>query len=224
MILHLAGIIPAGLLVVFQFIPAIRYHAILFHRINGYIILLLALIGIVGVFLIARHAFGGSLATQTWSGFLCIISILALGLAYYNIKRLQIDQHRAWMLRAWFWMSSIITTRIIMIISAAVTSGSNNYYTARPCAQILYAFHGDDTKFGALYPECRSFLNGTKPDQYALIQMDLNGRAEQVGAQLGESFSMAVWLALALHMIGVEIYVCQVNNTSKVLLKLNSSN
>ena len=33
--LHLAGIIPGGLLALLQFIPAIRHKVILFHRING---------------------------------------------------------------------------------------------------------------------------------------------------------------------------------------------
>jgi uncharacterized membrane protein YozB (DUF420 family) len=57
--------------------------------------------------MIARHAFGGNLASQAWTGFMAIISILALFIAVYNIKRLQIDQHRAWMLRAWAWVGSV---------------------------------------------------------------------------------------------------------------------
>jgi hypothetical protein len=55
--------------------------------------------------MIARRAFGGGLEIQSWTGFLSIISVGALGMAYYNVKRLQIDQHRAWMLRAWFYVS-----------------------------------------------------------------------------------------------------------------------
>ena len=62
--------------------------------------------------MIARHAFGGSLPTQTWTGFLSIISIVALFLAVYNVKRLQIDQHRIWMLRAWAWVSSALGRQV----------------------------------------------------------------------------------------------------------------
>lgn len=104
-ILHLATILPAGLLVIFQFIPVIRHKAILFHRLNGYVIIVLSLLSIAGVLMIARHASGGGLATQDWIGLLSIAFVGALGMAYVNIKRLQIEEHRAWMLRAWFYVS-----------------------------------------------------------------------------------------------------------------------
>jgi len=41
MTMHIVVVIPAGLLVVLQFIPIIRYKALLFHRINGYLVMLL---------------------------------------------------------------------------------------------------------------------------------------------------------------------------------------
>ncbi len=44
--LHLFCILPASLLVVLQFIPVMRYKAIILHRVNGHIVVLLALIGI----------------------------------------------------------------------------------------------------------------------------------------------------------------------------------
>ena len=54
--------------------------------------------------MIARHAFGGTLATQALIGTLVILTTVGLTLAYYNIKRLQVDQHRAWMIRTWFYV------------------------------------------------------------------------------------------------------------------------
>jgi uncharacterized membrane protein len=94
----------AGLLVVLQFTPAIRQKWRLVHRINGYIVVLLALIANVGAIMIAREAFGGTTATQSWIGALFILTTVGLGLAIYNVKMLQIDQHRAWMLRTWFYV------------------------------------------------------------------------------------------------------------------------
>lgn len=76
----------------------------LFHRINGYIVILLALTANAGALVIARKAFGGTVATQALVGVLFILTTGALGLAYYGVKRLQIDQHRAWMLRTWFYV------------------------------------------------------------------------------------------------------------------------
>ena len=106
-ILHLAGIIPGAFLACFQFIPVIRHKLITFHRINGYIVLLLSFVGTAGVFMILRHAFGGGLDTQMSMGLLGIMFIGSLMMAYINIRKLQIEEHRAWMLRAWFYVSEL---------------------------------------------------------------------------------------------------------------------
>ena len=66
-------------------------------------------------FMIMRHSMGGDIATQTGLGFVGIYTTVSLFLAYYNIKCLQIDQHRAWMLRAWVVAGLIITQRIIQV-------------------------------------------------------------------------------------------------------------
>lgn len=102
--LHLFAMLPAGFLAFFQFVPVIRHKVILFHRINGYIIITLSFAATAGALMIARNAFGGSLSTQTGIGLLAIIFPGSLVMAYINIKRLQIEQHRKWMLRAWFYV------------------------------------------------------------------------------------------------------------------------
>ncbi|KAK7214385.1 hypothetical protein V2G26_002388 [Clonostachys chloroleuca] len=97
------GVLPASVLACFQFVPVIRHKFILFHRISGYIVLSSSAFSAVGGLLIARNAFGGGLDVQSASGAIFILFFGALIMAYINIKRLQIDQHRAWMLRAWLW-------------------------------------------------------------------------------------------------------------------------
>jgi len=107
LVLHLATILPASVLVVLQFVPVIRHKLLLFHRVNGYVILVLALASVVGILMILEISFGSHLALRTAGGFVCIAFVGSLALAYYNIKRLQIEQHRAWMLRAWFYVRRI---------------------------------------------------------------------------------------------------------------------
>jgi drug/metabolite transporter (DMT)-like permease len=102
--LHLYTIIPAALLVVLQFIPVIRHKLILFHRMSGYIVVILSLISNAGTIIITKHAFGGDFATQTWTGAMVILTTVGYIMAWINIKLLQIDQHRAWMLRTWAWV------------------------------------------------------------------------------------------------------------------------
>lgn len=102
--LHLYTILPASLLVILQFIPVIRHKIILFHRMNGYAIVILSLVSNAGTIIITRHAFGGDFATQTWTGAMVILTTVGYIMAWVNIKLLQIDQHRAWMLRVWAWV------------------------------------------------------------------------------------------------------------------------
>lgn len=97
--LHLAVVIPAGLLAAVQFTPAVRHKALLFHRIIGYAIILLVTLANISGLMIARRSFGGTVETQVFVGLLAIATSVSMVLAYVNIKRLQIAQHRAWMLR-----------------------------------------------------------------------------------------------------------------------------
>lgn len=57
--LHLATSLPGGLLAVFQFVPAIRHRCILYHRIAGYIAVLLMVVGNAGAMMLADTAMGG---------------------------------------------------------------------------------------------------------------------------------------------------------------------
>jgi len=59
--------------------------------------------------MIARNAFGGGLDVQTWIGLVGIGVLVCFIISYINIKKLQIEQHRAWMLRGWFYVSVLLT-------------------------------------------------------------------------------------------------------------------
>ena len=109
--LHLAGILPATVLVCVQFTPFIRHKWIIIHRISGYLAVLLYIVSLVGALMIAHMAFGGGLDVQVWVGFVGIGVLVCFILAITNVKRLQIEQHRAWMLRGWFYVSHIPLTR-----------------------------------------------------------------------------------------------------------------
>ncbi|KAF5660763.1 hypothetical protein FDENT_13670 [Fusarium denticulatum] len=199
--MHLYTIIPASFLVVFQFVPLIRYKALLFHRMNGYIVVVLAVIGTVGAIIIAPVAFGGSLSVRAAVGLMSIMFLGALFLAIWNIKTLQLEQHRAWMLRAWFYAGSIITLRMIMIISAMVMSKNPSFRLPMQCAKVA-SFYDDTQSLIAKYPTCQD-LNA-----WVAVQGDMSGEsAENIASALSLGFSMAIWLALAIHAIGIEVYL-----------------
>jgi NADH:ubiquinone oxidoreductase subunit 6 (subunit J) len=222
-LLHLAGILPAAILAIVQFTPFIRHRWIIVHRITGYAALLLYSISLAGALMIARHAFGGGLDIQVWVGFVGIGALLCFIISYINIKRLQIEQHRAWMLRGWFYVSvlmleaahftnkqqagSIVTTRIIMILAAIVISKTGEYNAAWPCSKIESALP-KPAMLLAMYPACAAYINGSNPGQSAVVLANLDGdTGVNAGAALNMSFGMALWLATSLHAIGVELYV-----------------
>lgn len=205
--LHLFGCLPAGLLMVFQFVPAIRRKAMIVHRVNGYLVILLVFLSNAGALMIARRSFGGGLDTQTAVGVLVILTTVSTFLAYVNIKRLQIEQHRAWMLRAMFYLGTIITTRLIMIISATVTTASSDPYgQIMTCAKVLFIYDGNTIPVARLYPECDA--DGVfAPTVKVIVQASMTGGPEQIGASLALSFGPALWLAILLHLVGVELYL-----------------
>ncbi|QPC77114.1 hypothetical protein HYE68_007866 [Fusarium pseudograminearum] len=206
-IMHLAGILPAAVLVVFQFIPAIRHRALLVHRINGYVVLLLSVVGIIGVFMITRHAFGGTLEMQTVTGFASIIFVACMVLAYINIKRLQLEQHRAWMLRGWIIAGHIITMRAISAIMAQISSHTSPYSTVTPCAVLDSMFYHDKPAVEALYPGCVGFYTGETPDQRVITEGIPGERPDAIAVRLNSAFGASAWLALLVHVIAAEMYL-----------------
>ena len=200
--IHIMCVIPAGLLAIVQFLPVIRHRLILLHRLNGYLTTLLFLVSNVGALMIARHAFGGTLATQSAVGTLAILTTASILLAIFNIKRLQIDQHRKWMLRCWFYAGSIITVRLIQATAGIIIGRLGSYNQVMPCAQVTYAIGEPQTT--AMYPACTA-----DPEGLTIVHADLATpqNAIEAGAALQLSFGMALWLALLLHAVGIETYL-----------------
>ncbi|KAI0490528.1 hypothetical protein F4859DRAFT_11464 [Xylaria cf. heliscus] len=206
-ILHLASVVPGSLLACFQFVPVIRHKAILVHRINGYLVVLLAVVGTASALVIARHSAGGGADVQTLVGLLAILFVGSMAMAIINIKRLQIEQHRAWMIRAWACGGAIITLRIGLIIGAMVISSIGGNYLAQPCDKINYALNGQNATMH-FYPECAPLFSGENLNQQAVVLANYYGNnAMEVGASLNATFGPAAWIALALHIIGAELYL-----------------
>lgn len=193
---------------VWQFVPAIRHRAILFHRINGYIVIVLVLLSNIGALMIVRRAFGGDLSTQGAVGVLAIATTTGLFMAYYNIKKLQIEQHRAWMLRTMLYMGTIITTRLIMIISAQILSKIGSYYVTMTCGEILSMRSADYvwTKYPACF-QANATTTGDFEKHLVPVLVFFGSNVEEIGASLRAPFGMSLWLAIFLHAVGVEVYL-----------------
>ncbi|KDN41394.1 hypothetical protein RSAG8_07509, partial [Rhizoctonia solani AG-8 WAC10335] len=201
-LVHVATTPTAGIIAVTQFVPIIRYKAIIVHRVLGYVALFLLVIGTASAFAIVRRSFGGDLGTQSAVIVLGTMTLVSALLAWVNIKRLQIDQHRKWMLRTWFYAASIITVRIVMIIMAQIISAIGQYYTLWNCAEVLYALDHNSTQLTEFYPICTGDLESIPVPVPAVWTIGLT-----IGSALRASFGPSVWIGLILHAVGVEIYI-----------------
>ncbi|KAL9632551.1 MAG: hypothetical protein Q9204_003740 [Flavoplaca sp. TL-2023a] len=211
MIMHLATVLPAGILMVLQFTPVIRKKFITFHRINGYTVLTLLLISNGAACVVLPHKQGGGsrTSTQTAEAFLVIITTVGMAMAWWNIRRKQIDQHRAWMLRTMFYMGTIITSRVINFISAPLISRLGNYSGVWSCDELDFLYKNLQVPFPETeYPQCL-FPNGTMDSslRVAVEATELLTKPEQFGSSHIQPFGANLWICIAVHIIGVEIYL-----------------
>lgn len=79
--------------------------------------------------------------------------------------------------------------------------GMGPYYQATQCDK-LASYYDTNAELLEAYPGC------TSPDKWEMVEANLNGgSAANAGAVIGMSFGMALWVSLAIHAIGIEIYV-----------------
>jgi hypothetical protein len=204
--IHLRAALPCGFLMIWQFVPRLRRQLPQFHRINGYTVIILTIISNIGALMICRRSLGGGLDVQSAVVALTVASTAAIAIAYYNIKRLRVDRHRAWMLRTVFYLGSIISTRPIMIISAVVISKAGGYYQVQSCEKIAFINGGGVDAIAGRYPACAG-LGAGQEGSVAVPANLKSGLREQLAAAMGLSFGMALWVSLFLHAVGVEIYL-----------------
>ncbi|KAL6155879.1 hypothetical protein ACJQWK_05399 [Exserohilum turcicum] len=210
MLIHLACILPAGILMVLQFTPVLRHKFLMFHRVNGYVVLLLCLISNAAAFVVIRHKAGGnrttSHAVETLMGISTTIGIV---LAWWNIRCKQVDQHRAWMLRTMFYMGVTISARLINLGASQITTRLGNYWAVWMCDEIGFLYKNYDLPFPSqTYPGC--FLPNGDLDRWKRVVVkaaETPGQLEQLGASYVLSFGTMLWVCLFLHVVGVEVYL-----------------
>lgn len=206
--IHLAAILPCALLAVLQFIPSIRQKTPTFHRINGHIVLVLLLIAHAGALMIGRHAFGGSVDVLINLAIIVAMTTIGGALAYYNIRRLQIDQHRAWMLRTMFYLGVIVSARPVILIAAFFVSVMREYRNVWPCEMIDWTWksYGGDGYLES-YPQCVNQSGASAGFSPVLANILSKSDPAEIGTSLQIPAGIAFWTCLLLHVVGVEIYL-----------------
>ena len=106
-----------------------------------------------------------------------------------------------------FYLGTIITTRLIMILSALTISTIGSYSAIQTCGAVNYTLNPSGRTAAMLYPQC-GFPNSTD-DTEVIVRANMKQPLgpHSVGAALELSFGMGLWLAIILHLVGVEIYL-----------------
>ncbi|KAG9099807.1 hypothetical protein FS749_000338 [Ceratobasidium sp. UAMH 11750] len=218
---HIACVLPAGLLVVTQFVPRIRARAINFHRTAGKIIIILTIISILTAWAIAPVSFGGDLSVQSGMYTLGAMILWSTIKAWLAIRRLQIDEHRTWVIRAWSYYMSVITLRIAMIVAMIVISLTGGFYQAIPCKEVAYILN-DTSRYVRDYPQCQPEWTGPRTT-HVLVEADINDSTELgLTAALWCVFGMSTWVGLWIHAIGTEYYLLKTKDESDRLREVST--
>ncbi|CAH0051107.1 unnamed protein product [Clonostachys solani] len=210
-IMHLAAVIPTGFLVPLQFLPTVRYKAMIAHRIMGYILIILLIIGNAGAIIMVPRSMGGSLDVRTVVGMLAILTTGAALIAYVNIKRLQIDQHRAWMMRCWSYAFAIITLRLVQAPIMAIASLVGQTNVPMKC-EVINAVNEENGPnlapyfFAACEADPTAFVS-VKANYYATAGADGIKPLHETTAAIQSAFGPAAFLAFVIHAISVELYL-----------------
>lgn len=225
LLMHLACVIPIGFLLPLQFLPVIRHKFMLYHRIAGYVLMLLLLAGNVGAILISDSAMGATIEMRLFVPVLAGMTIVSLVLAYLNIKRLQIDQHRAWMLRTWVYAFVIVSQRLMQLPTMDIISSMGSFYVPMKCHSIEHIMSLIQPGLAPLfYPECAEnpslvvavlANNNPLPNEQGIPPL------HQIGAAVQLTLMPTLILAIFLHVFGIELYLHLTGAEAKRLKKVS---
>ncbi|KAG8745785.1 hypothetical protein FRC10_007047 [Ceratobasidium sp. 414] len=220
--IHIYLNIIAGIFAVFQFIPMIRRVScnghlvsatitqlkIILHRINGYFVLSTLLSATVAGSIVARRAFGGELNCQ--AAFYTVGAMIGFAalMGISNVRKTR--KHRKWMLRTVAYTSSPITGRILAITARTIISVSAPYYAVWTCDEVTFLL-GDPSAVASKFPACALSPGDDPTGIYVPVHASVYGDPINFGSSQRVSFGMALWFAILVHVIAVEIYVSRWN-------------
>ncbi|KAF8746893.1 hypothetical protein RHS02_00620, partial [Rhizoctonia solani] len=207
--------LAASFFSVFLFLPITWKRWPKFHSIFGYILSLLLAISLVCGSVLGRRAQGGDLNMQSAVYMLGSASAYAVVMGCLEARRGAIDMHREYMLRAWFYNGAFVTTRVTALISAHIVTAINGYFSLWKCAEVGYVLKTREALIQA-YPECGTSTALEKPKwTHVAVHASWNEGPLGRGSASRASFGMALWVAMFLHILGIELYLRYTQDESK---------
>ncbi|CEL60101.1 hypothetical protein RSOLAG1IB_09350 [Rhizoctonia solani AG-1 IB] len=219
--IHIFASVPASLFSVFCFLPVTWKRWPRFHGILGYVVSILLVISCVGAGISGRRGQGGDINAQSAFYMLSSGTACAVIFGCVEARRGALDAHREWMIRAWFYNGALVTTNITALISAHVITAINTYYSLWRCAEVGYVLQSADALAQA-YPQCITSSALSNPNNI-YVAVHASWREGQLGrgSAIRASYGMALWIAMILHAVGIELYLRMTIRESKKLRELS---
>jgi len=209
--MHIYLSIISGIFAVFQFIPAIRRRSVILHRINGYLVLVLLIPSTISGAIAGRRAFGGDLNVQTSIYVVTLLIIFCAGMGIFNVRRTR--KHRRWMLRMVVLDAMPITAHLIALAVRKITIDLGNYYAVWRCDQLLFVMT-NATAVEQLYPQCTQ-AGVNLAEVFVAVHATVKGGRLGSASITRATFGMCMWLALVIHIIGVETYIRKTESSNR---------
>ncbi|KAF8746982.1 hypothetical protein RHS02_00619, partial [Rhizoctonia solani] len=168
-----------------------------------------------------RRGQGGDLNTQSAFYMLASGAACAVIIGCVEARRGALDAHREWMIRAWFYNGALVTTNITALISAHVITAINTYYSLWRCAEVEYVLESSNALAQA-YPQCAT-SNALSNPHNIYVSVHASWREGRLGrgSAIRASYGMALWIAMILHGVGIELYLRMTVRESKKLRELS---
>ncbi|CAE6477511.1 hypothetical protein ACGC1H_007639 [Rhizoctonia solani] len=221
LMIHIFASLPASFFSVFCFLPISWKRWPRFHGILGYIVSILLVISCVCGGIIGRRGQGGDLNTQSAFYMLASGAAGSVVLGCTTARRGELDAHREWMIRAWFYNGALVTTKVTALLSAQVITAINTYYSLWMCSEIGYVLKSADT-LTQTFPQCATSRALSNPNN-VYVAVHASWKEDQLGqgSAIRASYGMALWIAMILHAVGVELYLRLTLSESKKLRELS---
>ncbi|KAG9088086.1 hypothetical protein FS749_002425 [Ceratobasidium sp. UAMH 11750] len=204
------------MLAVVQSVPRVRARAINYHRKVGRVINVMSFVSVMTGWGMGRLAFGGDLATQSSVYLLGAMVLWSVVKAWLAIRRLQIDEHRMWIIRAWSYQAQVLTERLVMRILMIYIWKAGGYYYTIPCDVIAYILNNQEL-YAHDYPQCQAEWIGPRVTHVSIEANAVEKTGLGITAAARATFGASMWIAILIHVLGTEYYLYRTKDESEHL-------
>ncbi|KAG8730695.1 hypothetical protein FRC12_020121 [Ceratobasidium sp. 428] len=217
---HLAAAIPGGLLAAIQFVPRIRARAINLHRNVGKVVNVLSFVSTLAGWGMARVSLGGDLSTTSCVYLLGVLVLWSVVKSWVAIRRLQLDEHRTWIIRAWSYQAMILTDRVVITALIIYVSMVGGYYSTFSCDEVAYILNNQDL-YMRDFPQCQANWPGSPVTHVSIEANPEDGTGLGLNASPRVAFGASLWISLLIHVIGAEYYLYRTKDESERLREVS---